>query len=189
MAAFDVEKSRKEISAYLENSPLAEQLRREMMRGPNVTVVTNDACTVVSTHVSIPRMQQMFLSGGTLAQPICERTPIGLQAEKMAYVVGEELQKKLGALKDALCENPSDYVLWNLYGRMLVEGEDRIGALIAFRNALIIKPDYAYSLVNCAKTYRYLGLFNLEITFAIKARGVAKDKWSVAESEKILFAP
>lgn len=133
MSALDDEKSQRKISAYLEKSPFAEQLRREMMREPNITVVTNDACTFVSTRVSIPRMQQMFLSGGTLSQPICERTPIGLQAEKKAYVVGEELQKKLSALKESLCENPSDYVLWNLYGRMLLESEDQIGALIAFR--------------------------------------------------------
>lgn len=187
ISAMDCEKSEERILAYLEKSPLAEQLRREMMRKPNVIVVTNDVCTFVSTRVSIPRMQQMFLSGGTLLQPLSERTSFGLQAEKMAYVREEQLRKKLDMLKESLRENPSDYILWNLYGRMLLEGNDQIGALIAFRNALIIKPDYAYSLVNCAKIYGSLGLPKLEIAFAIKARGVAKDSWSIKESEKVLF--
>jgi hypothetical protein len=46
---------------------------------------------------------------------------------------------------------------------------------------------YEYALVNLARVYNTIGCKNLAIRLAFFARGIAKEKWTIQESEKILF--
>lgn len=177
------------LKSYIENSAFAQGLRREMEAQGKVTVTTNDEQTLVITTVAIPRMQQLFLSCGKERQEPSKQIQSGVLARGIAYDASVSLDERLNQLKCALCENPGDAELWNLYGRCLSDRGDKMAAVICYRNALMLKPDYEYPIVNLAKVYSELGYKRLGVGLALLARGTAKDKWSISESQKILFDP
>ncbi len=186
------------IQKYLAKSSLAKQFRQESAKIAVPTVETNRVETVnpqgtelvikeeIRTVIRRARMQQLFLSGGTMMNAACARMESGIKAEAIAFDNTQTLDKKLQVLHEALCENPSDAVLWNLYGRCLGDAGDKIAAVICFRNSLKIDPRFEYATVNLSAAYRDLKCPNLSVGLALYARGIARQKWSISQSELLL---
>lgn len=84
-------------------------------------------------------------------------------------------------------DNLRDVELWNLYGRCLNDNGDKMAALSCYRNVLKLKPNYEYPIVNLATVYSDLGYKRLGVGLALLAFGTTKDKWSITESQKVLF--
>lgn len=186
------------IRKYLVKSELAKQFKQEVAELSAPIVVTNriektnpqGTETIVTeeirTIVRRARMQQLFLSGGTLTNAACARMESGVKAEAVAFDNAQSNDTKLQTLRTALCENPGDASLWNLYGRCLGEAGDKMAAIICYRNSLKIDPRFEYAAVNLAVTYRELRCPNLSVGLALYARGIATQKWSVVQSEALL---
>ena len=191
----------KKLSEYLRSSKTAQSIRKdvEISKVPivssNTVVSVNPQGTekVIKTEITsvqkIPRMQLLFLGCGVVSNTPHGRIESGSTAIRVAYDQQSTIDKKLTALKNALCDNPGDTELWNLYGRCMDDNGDKMAAIICYRNALKLKPDYEYPIVNLAKVYSELGYKRLGVGLALLARGTAKDKWSISESQKILFDP
>lgn len=192
-------KIKKNIEGYITSSPLSIKCYEEIKSLSTPIIETNKVeqtneygtetviTEVIKTTIRHPRMQQLFLAYGAATNSSLPRTALGLKAEKIAYDRSVQMSEKLDILKKSLCENPGDVVLWNLYGRCLYDSGDKMGAIICLRNALKIDMKYEYALVNLARVYNTIGCKNLAIRLAFFARGIAKEKWTIQESEKILF--
>lgn len=191
----------KKLSEYLGSSQKAQSMRKdiEISKTPvvssNIVVSVNPQGTekVIRMEVTsvqkIPRMQLLFLGYGTVSNMPYGRIESGTAAIRIAYDQQAKLDHKISVLKNALCDNPGDAELWNLYGRCLNDDGEKMAALICYRNALKLKPDYEYPIVNLARVYSELGYRRLGVGLALLAHGTAKDKWSITEAEKILFGP
>lgn len=132
------------------------------------------------------RFEDIFLAGGLGANAPSPRTALGRAAEKAFAAPGTQEEHERSVLV-ALRENPSDKVLWNLYGRLLQARKDWLGALICFRAALRLDPAYQYALVNLAVTYEALGRRELAVAAAFVAHGVATDAWCETKAKAILL--
>lgn len=189
------------ITTYIKSSSICDRFRKEITEMSVPLVETNKSEVAnaqgteivimenIKTIIRVPRMQRLFLSGGKMANTACARIESGKLAEKKAFDPKAGIEEKLEALRGALCDNPGDAVLWNLYGRCLGDAGDRVGAVICYRNALNTDPAFEYAIVNLATVYKALGYESLGVRLAILACGTAKDKWSISESQKILFGP
>ena len=191
----------KELGEYLATSKVAQSMRKDIEVSKMPTVSSNMVESVnpqgtekvvrmeITSVQKIPRMQLLFLGCGTVSNMPYGRIESGTEAVRIAYDRQSKIDIKMTALKNALCDNPGDAELWNLYGRCLNDHGDKMASVICYRNALKLKPDYEYPIVNLAKVYSELGYKRLGVGLALLARGTAKDKWSIAEAEKILFGP
>lgn len=191
----------KKLDEYLSSSKMAQSMRKEIevsmvpIVSSNTVVSVNPQGTekVIKTEITrvqkIPRMQLLFLGCGVVSNTPHGRIESGSVAIRVAYDQQSTIDKKLTALKNALCDNPGDAELWNLYGRCSNDNGDKMAAIICYRNALKLKSDYEYPIVNLAKVYSELGYKRLGGGLALLSRGTAKDKWSITESQKILFGP
>lgn len=189
----------KKLSEYLGSSPKAQSMRKDIEISKIPVVSSNAVVSVnpqgtekvlkveITSVQKIPRMQLLFLGCGAVSNTPCGRIESGLAAIRIAYDQQCAIDKKLTALENALCDNPGDAELWNLYGRCSNDNGEKMAAIICYRNALKLKPDYEYPIVNLAKVYSELGYKRLGVGLALLANGTAKDKWSIAESQKILF--
>lgn len=141
----------------------------------------------ISSFVGDPRFERLFLGGGCLTNSVASRTSRGIAAEQVFYGMSTmDVREKM--VLEALRENPSDKVLWNLYGRIFQSRKDWYGALVCFRNALRIDPNYEFALANLADVYRAMGKKDLAVGVAVVARGVATDPWCVRHAEEVLSA-
>ena len=189
------------LSKFVKESAMAKTLLEEVDASSKPLVTTNIVTmanpqgteTITKLEITcvrkIPKMQKLFLGYGMSSNTPCARIGSGTSAIKVAFDSKVKVEDKVSALKLALCENPGDAELWNLYGRCLNDKGDKMSALICFRNSLKLNPDYEYPMVNLAKVYSDLGYKRIGVGLALMARGTAKDKWSIAESENVLFAP
>ena len=142
---------------------------------------------IARDYRALSKFERLFLSGGKLPNGVSARTERGKAAEQSFYgaCVQEERER---LVLEALRENPGDKVLWNLYGRLLQNKEDWIGARICFRNALRLDHEYQFALTNLARTYQAMGRRELAAAAAMVAYGVAADGWCKTEAEGVLRA-
>ena len=133
------------------------------------------------------RFERLFLSGGREPNAKAARTARGKAAERAFYGACAPDERERLVL-EALRENPGDKVLWNLYGRLLQNKKDWLGARICFRNALRLDREYQFALTNLALTYQATGRRELAIAAAIVAYGVATDGWCKTQAEGVLKA-
>jgi tetratricopeptide (TPR) repeat protein len=133
------------------------------------------------------RFERLFLSGGSEPNAKAARTERGKAAERAFFGACAPDERERLVL-EALRENPGDKVLWNLYGRLLQNKKDWLGARICFRNALRLDREYQFALTNLALTYQAMGRRELAVAAAIVAYGVATDGWCKSQSEGVLKA-
>ena len=168
------------------------------VRSDESIITTVETCMVVRTrrilvqriardYRASPKFERLFLSGGKDANEKAARTERGKAAERAFYgACAQEERERL--VLDALRENPGDKVLWNLYGRLLQNKKDWIGARICFRNALRLDREYQFALTNLALTYQAMGRRELAAAAAMVAYGLATDGWCKSQSEGVLKA-
>ena len=168
------------------------------VRSDESIITTVETCMVVRTrrilvqrnardYRASPKFERLFLSGGRDANETAARTERGKAAERAFFgACAPEERERL--VLEALRENPGDKVLWNLYGRLLQNKKDWLGARICFRNALRLDPEYQFALTNLALTYQATGRRELAIAAAIVAYGVATDGWCKTQAEGVLKA-
>ena len=190
-------KLNQKIDSYLAKSDFAMQMRKDAVSiaAPRATTnrveEINPQGTIKTTKLEIeivevvPRMHQLFLSGGNATNAPSERIASGERAVEYAFG-NYQAADKAKVLKNALCENPGDGELWNLYGRVLNDGGEKEAAVICYRNALRIDPTAEYPMVNLAVVYSELGYKRLSVGLAMYARTRARQKWSVDMSEKLI---
>ena len=134
-----------------------------------------------------PKFECLFLSGGRATNEKVARTERSRTAERAFYGACAPEERERIVL-EALRENPGDKVLWNLYGRLLQNKKDWIGARICFRNALRLDCEYQFALTNLALTYQAMGRRELAVAAAMAAYGLATDDWCKRQSEGVLKA-
>ena len=168
------------------------------VRSDESIITTVETCTVVRTRKILvqrivrdyrasPRFERLFLSGGREPNAAAARTERGKAAERAFFgACAPEERERL--VLEALRENPGDKVLWNLYGRLLQNRKDWLGARICFRNALRLDSEYPFALTNLALTYQAMGRRELATAAAIVAYGVATDGWCKTQAEGVLKA-
>ena len=168
------------------------------VRSDESIITTVETCTVVRTRKILvqriardyrasPKFERLFLSGGSEPNAKAARTERGKVAERAFFGACAPSERERLVL-EALRENPGDKVLWNLYGRLLQNKKDWLGARICFRNALRLDREYQFALANLALTYQAMGRRELAVAAAIVAYGVATDGWCKSQSEGVLKA-
>lgn len=134
-----------------------------------------------------PLFEELFLAGGKKSNRPCAQLASGAEIAK-AYldgsITGNELTQRL---QKALCENPGDVLLWNMYGNCLLNEGDFLGALSCFRCALSIRRDDQFALANLMRVYRSLNCLSLSCGLAVLVAGTATDAWCLRNAENILF--
>ena len=178
--------------------PAGGTVIEQRVRRDESIITTVETCMVVRTrkilvqriardYRALPKFEQMFLSGGTEPHAKAARTERGKAAERAFYgACAPEERERL--ILEALRENPGDNVLWNLYGRLLQNKKDWIGARICFRNALRLDREYQFALTNLALTYQATGRRELAASAAMVAYGLATDGWCKSQAEGVLKA-
>ena len=136
-----------------------------------------------------PRFQMLFLSAGLCGNEPSLQTSFGKSAAKAFYSSSTTSEDKAARLHDALCENPGDAALWNLYGRTLLEGGDAEGAVISLLNALRLDIANEFVWANLSTAWSRLGRDERAIGAALVARGLAKSEWTVRTAEAVLLKP
>ena len=178
--------------------PAGGKVVERRVRSDESIITTVETCTVVRTRKILvqriardyrasARFERLFLSGGREPNAKAARTARGKAAERAFYGACAPDERERLVL-EALRENPGDKVLWNLYGRLLQNKKDWLGARICFRNALRLDPEYQFALANLALTYQAMGRRELAVAAAIVAYGVATDGWCKSQSEGVLRA-
>ena len=132
------------------------------------------------------RFEELFLSAAKLENMSEARTVIGSAAENAFLSDGFTVEEIERIVHDALCENPGDAGLWNLYGRLCYKKGDKLAALICYRNALKLDARHQYALVNIAVTYKDLGFGALSIGPAVLSLGLADNQWCIDRAIEIL---
>ena len=150
------------------------------------TIVKTVRRRTIRTSAGDPAFEEIFLSGGERRQAAAPQTENGRKAVAVYFDAITPMDGKAVCIHDALCENPGDAQLWNLYGRCLVHRKDILGALICFKVALKIDETNQYALTNLAICYDALGCTDLACGMAVLAFGAADDDWCVREARKIL---
>ena len=162
------------------------------------TIMTNVITTIEVVHeaaVSVqevrwegePRFQMLFLSAGILTNQTSRPTQYGKAAARSFYDQSMSKGEKADLLHDALCENPGDVALWNLYGRVFLDRGDAVGAIASLRNALHLDLSNEFVWANLATAWASLGKEDRAIGAALVARGLAKSDWTIKMSEAILM--
>lgn len=156
------------------------------------TVTTTETHTfirkkTVSSVVGKAKLQDIFLSAGTMDNLPSEIKPSAKKAKESFYGSADVATKEKD-LYAALCENPGDKELWNLYGRLLLNRNENEAAVICFRASLKLDNKYEYALVNLSEAYNAMGLKNLSYGLAFVARGLSTNSWVTLHSEAILTA-
>lgn len=139
---------------------------------------------VSTTYSGEPLFEKLFLSGGYMANSAVPQTERGKAAAK-AFAAKLPAAEREARIVEALRENPGDKELWNLYGRILQEKGDGIGAVICFRNALRLDRCYDFALTNLAMCYDALGKKRLACSIAVLAQGITSNQWCAGKLEDI----
>ena len=178
--------------------PAGGNLVERRVRRDESIITTVETCMVVRTRKILvqriacdyrasPKFERLFLSGGKEQNAPASRTQRGKAAEQ-AFKGACAPDERERLVLEALRENPGDKVLWNLYGRLLQNKRDWIGARICFRNALRLDHEYEFALTNLALTYQVMGRRELAVAAATVAYGLATDDWCKRQSESVLKA-
>ncbi len=178
--------------------PAGGTLVERRVRRDESIITTVETCMVVRTRQVLvqriardyrasARFERLFLSGGKESNAKAARTERGKAAERAFFAACAPGERERLVL-EALRENPGDKILWNLYGRLLMNGKDWLGARICFRNALRLDHEYQFALTNLALTYQAMGRRELAVAAAMVAYGLATDNWCKAQSEGVLKA-
>ena len=178
--------------------PAGGTVIQRSVRNDESIITTVETCMVVRTrrvlvqriardyHASA-RFERLFLSGGKLENVASARTERSKVAERAFFdACAQEERERL--VLEALRENPGDKMLWNFYGRLLMNGKDWLGARICFRNALRLDHEYQFALTNLALTYQAMGRRELAVSTALVAYGLATDGWCKSQAEGVLKA-
>lgn len=134
-----------------------------------------------------PSFEDMMLQNSLDKVSATPSTDLGKVAIKTFGAKGS-LESKENSIRAALRKNPGDWVLWNLYGRCFQSQKEHIAAVICFRAALKLNPEYEFAWTNLATTYADLGYKRLALGAAVMAKGFATDNWCVSRAEEILCA-
>lgn len=188
------------IRDYWESSEFIKGLQQEIqtLEVPQTTVKeieeTNDAKTVTTKRVETvtvvrnPRMQKLMVLWESEKNFPLPPTTFGTQVKKTILSRQKSPDESIQLLKEALAENPGDKELWNLFGRLLMLKEEPLLAVVAYRNALKLDPEFIYPMVNLAYAYRELGEKELGFGLMVVLNGFDLDAWSAKNVSALLMA-
>lgn len=173
------------------------KMRDEMRVTEESIIVETKTETVVTTRKTIrkkrvkvvrgdPRFEQIFLSGGILANVPSAQIASGVDAAKKFFSPEATLDEREKVIRFALCENPGDIQLWNMYGRCLIKRQEPVGALICFRAAANLDKNDQFMLANLSEAYELIGCHRLACAYAVLGVGLSKDDWCLRKCKEIL---
>ena len=134
-----------------------------------------------------PRFEEIYLSGGIATNAPTPQLESAVTASRLYRGSGATMEARERALRDALCENPGDVQMWNMFGRCRMALGDLAGALICFRAAVKLDSNDGYALTNLAEAYEGLGCHRLACGYAVLVIGVIKDDWCIDKCKRILM--
>lgn len=178
--------------------PLSASVSESIAPLHGFAVVTNVVTTIEvaqESAVSVqevewrgePRFQMLFLAAGMLPNQKARPTQYGKSAARSFYNPSMSKKDKAQLLHDALCENPGDASLWNLYGRAFLDCGDTAGAIVSLRNALRLDLSNEFAWANLATAWAAIGQEERAIGAALVARGLAKSDWTIKAAEAVLL--
>jgi len=134
-----------------------------------------------------PVFEEVFMSGGKNLGKALPQTEMGKKAVAAYFDNVTPMDEKVKTVADALCENPGDSQLWNLYGRCLLQKGDKMAALVCFRCAVKLDASNQYAVTNLSAIYDALGCSELARGLAVLAYGIADDEWCRGAAKKVLL--
>ena len=134
-----------------------------------------------------PVFEEVFMSGGKKLGKAVAQTEMGKKAVAAYFDNVTPMDEKVKTVADALCENPGDSQLWNLYGRCLLQKGDKMAALVCFRCAVKLDVSNQYAVTNLSAIYDALDCSELARGLAVLAYGIADDEWCRSTAKKVLL--
>ena len=134
-----------------------------------------------------PLFEDVFISGGKALGKASAQTEIGKKAVAAYFDAVTPMDQKSKMVAEALCENPGDSQLWNLYGRCLLQKGEKMAALVCFRCAARLDAVNQYAIANLSSVYDDLGCAELARGLAVVAYGIADDEWCRNAAKKVLL--
>ena len=162
----------------------------EVIETRTVTTVTKTRRIRRRVHVEtmgVPRFEDLFLAAGVITNAASAQLESGRKAAADYLRGGVDMSTLEHRLEAALCENPGDVQMWNMYGNCLNKKGDVIGALICFRCAVGVNAHDQFALTNLCRVYDTLGCQMLSYGYAILVRGVSNDAWCLKKVDEILL--
>ena len=159
----------------------------ETRTATTVTTIRKIRRKTVKEVSGCPVFEEAFLSGGKVLDKASVQTEIGKKAVAIYFDNVTPMDEKTKKVADALCENPGDSQLWNLYGRCLLQARDNMAALVCFRCAVKLDASNQYAIANISMVYDFLGCAELARGMAILAYGLAQDEWCRNVAKNILY--
>ena len=134
-----------------------------------------------------PVFEEVFMSSGMNLGKVSAQTEMGKKAVAAYFDNVTPMDEKAKLIADALCENPGDSQVWNLYGRCLLQKGDKLAALVCFRCAVKLDVANQYAITNLSLVYDDLGYAELARGLAVIAYGIADDEWCRSAAKKVLL--
>lgn len=134
-----------------------------------------------------PIFEDVFVSGGKALGMASPQTEVGKKAVAAYFDAVTPMDDKSKMVADALCENPGDSQLWNLYGRCLLQKNEKMAALVCFRCAARLDSTNQYAITNLSSVYDDLGYAELACGLAVIAYGITDDEWCRNTAKKVLL--
>lgn len=134
-----------------------------------------------------PLFEDVFISGGKTLGKASPQTEVGKKAVAAYFDAVTPMDEKSKMVAEALCENPGDSQLWNLYGRCLLQKGKKLAALLCFRCAAKLDAANQYAIANLSSVYDDLGYAELARGLAVIAYGIADDEWCRGVAKKVLL--
>ena len=134
-----------------------------------------------------PLFEDAFISGGKKMGDASAQTEMGKKAVAVYFDNVTPMDEKANAVADALCENPGDTQLWNLYGRCLLQRGEKLAALVCFRCAVRLDAANQYAITNLSSVYDSLGYAELARGLAVIAYGIADNDWCRGVAKGVLL--
>ena len=134
-----------------------------------------------------PLFEDVFISGGKKLGKASPQTEVGKKAVAAYFDAVTPMDEKSRMVDEALCENPGDSQLRNLYGRCLLQKGEKLAALVCFRCAAKLDAANQYAITNLSSVYDDLGYAELAHGLAVIAYGIADDEWCRGVAKKVLL--
>jgi len=174
------------------------KMRDEIRTSEEFVIVETKTVTEVTTKKTVrkkqikaicgnPRFELIFLSGGTLTNTPSAQIASGVDAVKKFFSPDVTLQVREETIRYALCENPGDIQLWNMFGRCLMKKGDSVGAMVCFRAAAKLNKNDQFMLANLAEAYESIGCHRLACSYAVLGIGLSTDSWCLRKCKEILL--
>ena len=152
-----------------------------------VTTIRKIRRKTVAEVSGMPLFEDVFISGGKTLDKASPQTGTGKKAVAAYFDAVTPMDEKSKMVAEALCENPGDSQLWNLYGRCLLQKGEKLAALLCFRCAAKLDAANQYAIANLSLVYDNLGYAELARGLAVIAYGIADDEWCRNAAKKVLL--